>query len=140
MKQKTYYIGENYIKEFTVSNEMVEGFANYTGDKNPIHLDESYASNTIFKKRIAHGFLVGSFISAILGNDFPGKGTIYLSQTLVFRAPVYISETISVKVEITGFPHDKQIQLKTVCSNEQNKVVLEGEAVVLPPLGSILNL
>ena len=75
-------IDDEYSKNFKITIDMIEKFAMVSGDKNPIHLDEEYAQNSIFKKRIAHGLLVGSFISTIIGNYFPGKGTIYLSQSL----------------------------------------------------------
>ena len=84
-----YKIGDLYSKKFQISEDMINGFAKYTGDKNPVHLNEEFASKTIFKTRIAHGFLVGSLISSVLGNDFPGNGTIYLSQSMKFMKPVY---------------------------------------------------
>jgi len=130
--------GDCFIKTVQVTNEMILGFADNSGDKNPVHLDESYASNTIFKKRIAHGFLVGSLISAILGNDFPGEGTIYLSQLMKFKAPVFIDDKIDVQVVILSFPKGKQILLETKCINQNGVVVIDGEAIVLPPMGSIL--
>ncbi len=135
---KEFKIGDKYIKTKLVTEEMINGFAKYTGDENPAHLDAEYAAKTKFKKRIAHGFLIGSFISAVLGNDFPGEGTIYLSQSMRFLAPVFINDKITVSIEIIDFPKDKRIQLKTICSNQDDVIVIEGEATVLPPLGSVL--
>jgi 3-hydroxybutyryl-CoA dehydratase len=132
-------IGDKFKKTTVVTEEMINGFAKYTGDKNPVHIDEQFASNTIFKKRIAHGFLVGSFISAVLGNDFPGNGTIYLSQSLMFRAPVFINDKVTVKVEVLDFPKPERVLLKTTCVNQDGKVVIDGEAFIIPPKGVVLN-
>jgi len=133
-KIKEIKIGTKFSKSTQVTEEMINGFAKYTGDNNPVHLDEEFASKTMFKKRIAHGFLVGSFISAILGNDFPGNGTIYLSQSMKFRAPVFINDKITVEVEVIDCPKENRATLKTTCVNQENVVVLEGEAFVIPPL------
>jgi 3-hydroxybutyryl-CoA dehydratase len=132
-------IGDNYSKSNIITEEQINGFAKYSGDHNPVHLDAEYATNTIFKKRIAHGFLVGSFISAVLGNEFPGNGTIYLSQTMKFRAPVYIGDEISVEVEIIDFPKENRVLLSTICSNQNDIIVIEGEALIIPPENVVLN-
>jgi len=125
-------IGQAHSKNFAITSEMIIGFAKYSGDMNPVHLDDEYASKTIFKRRIAHGFLVGSFISAVLGNEFPGNGTIYLSQTMRFKAPVYIGDSIMVKIEVIDIPKPNRVHLKTTCLNQDGIVVIEGEAVVMP--------
>jgi acyl dehydratase len=97
-------------------------------------LDDEFAATTPFKKRIAHGALSGALISAVLGMTMPGPGTIYLSQTLNFKAPVYIGEEITAKLEVTAYRADKRITtLKTEVYNQDNKLVLEGEAVVIAP-------
>ena len=132
-KRNCLRLGDEFFKSILITPEMIDGFAKYSGDHNPVHLDEEFASTTIFKKRIAHGFLVGSFISAVLGNELPGNGTIYLSQTMTFYAPVYISDRITVRVEITEFTSSKRVKLKTVCLNQDNVVVLDGEALIIPP-------
>lgn len=126
-------IGTKFSKSTLVTEEMINGFAKYSGDRNPVHLDENFASQTVFKKRIAHGFLVGSFISSVLGNDFPGNGTVYLTQSLTFRAPVFINDTITVEVEIIDYPKENRAILKTTCINQDHVTVLEGEAKVIPP-------
>lgn len=126
-------IGDKYSKSTIITEEMINGFAKYTGDNNPVHLDEKFASKTMFKKRIAHGFLIGSFISAVLGNDFPGNGTIYLSQSMKFRAPVYINDEITVEMEVIDFPKPGRVSLKTTCLNQDGKVVIDGEAYIIPP-------
>lgn len=126
-------IKDKFSKNFEVSGEMIEGFAEVTGDKNPIHLDENYAKNSIFKSRIAHGFLVGSFISSLLGNDYPGNGTIYLSQSMKFLKPVFIGDSIKVEVEVTEITEKNWLILKTDCINQHEKTVITGEATVIPP-------
>ncbi|MBI4649235.1 MAG: MaoC family dehydratase [Bacteroidia bacterium] len=122
---------ESFTKKIT--SQDIFDFAEVSGDKNPIHLDEEYAKNSKFKARIAHGFHVGSFISAAIGQKLPGNGTIYLSQSLKFLAPVFINDEITAKVEVLDFPKPNRITLKTTCINQDGKIVIEGEALVIPP-------
>ena len=124
--------GDKASRTQTISDEMVRSFADLTGDTNPVHLDDTYAAGTRFGRRIAHGMIAVGLISATLANDLPGPGTVYLSQTLQFKRPVYPGETITVTVEVRNVRPDKPIvTLVTTCTNQDNKVVLEGEAVVL---------
>ncbi|MGD8403674.1 MAG: MaoC family dehydratase [Anaerolineales bacterium] len=117
-----------------ISDQDVRTFADISGDRNPVHLDDEFAEKTPFKKRIAHGALSGALISAALGMLMPGPGTIYLSQTLNFKAPVYIDDEITAKLEVTAYHPDKRIaKLKTEVYNQDNRLVLEGEAVVIAP-------
>jgi acyl dehydratase/RimJ/RimL family protein N-acetyltransferase len=128
--------GDKASRTTTVTDEMIRAFSDLTGDTNPVHLDDAYASGTRFGRRIAHGMIAAGLISATLANDLPGPGTVYLSQTLQFRAPVYPGDTITATVEVKSVRPDKPIiTLGTVCTNQDDKVVLEGEAVVLvdPP-------
>ncbi len=125
-------IGQKATRTQTISDEMVRTFASLTGDNNPVHLDDEYAATTRFGKRIAHGMLAASLISAALANDLPGPGTVYLSQTLQFKAPVYPGDTVTAIIEVKSVREDKPIAtLTTTCVNQENVVVLEGEAVVL---------
>ena len=118
----------------TVSETDIYLYAGITGDFNPAHLNETYAQTTFFKTRIAHGMLTAGFISAILGTRFPGPGTIYLKQELSFMAPVMIGDTITAKAEVVEVVAEKnRVRLKTTCTNQQGKVVLDGEALVLAP-------
>jgi len=124
--------GDKASRTQTISDEMIRSFADLTGDTNPVHLDDAYAAGTRFGRRIAHGMIAAGLISATLANDLPGTGTVYLSQTLQFKAPVYPSDTITATVEVKNVRPDKPIvTLSTVCINQDNKVVLEGEAVVM---------
>ncbi len=124
--------GDKASRTTLISDEMIRAFASLTGDTNPIHLDDAYAAGTRFGRRIAHGMIAAGLISATLANDLPGPGTIYLSQTLQFKAPVYPGDTITTTVEVKSTRPDKPIvKLVTTCKNQDEVVVLEGEAVVL---------
>ena len=124
--------GAKATRTQTITDEMVRTFATLTGDSNPVHLDDEYAATTRFGKRIAHGMLAASLISAALANDLPGPGTVYLSQTLQFKAPVYLGDTVTAIIEVKSAREDKPIAtLITTCINQDNVTVLEGEAVVL---------
>lgn len=118
----------------TVSEADVYMYAGVTGDFNPAHINESYAGNTFFKTRIAHGMLTAGFISAILGYQLPGPGTIYMKQALSFLAPVRIGDTITARAEVIEINEEKnRVRLKTTCTNQDGKQVLDGEAMVSPP-------
>jgi 3-hydroxybutyryl-CoA dehydratase len=124
--------GDKASRTQTISDEMIRAFADLTGDTNPVHLDDAYAAGTRFGRRIAHGMIAAGLISATLANDLPGPGTVYLSQTLQFKTPVYPGDTITATVEVKTVRPDKPIvALITTCTNQDNKMVLEGEAVVL---------
>ena len=118
----------------TVSESDIYLFAGISGDMNPAHINEQYAADTFFKGRIAHGIMVGSFISAVVGMKLPGPGTIYLEQQYKFLAPVRIGETITARVEVIEKNSDKNIAiLKTTCVNQNAVMVIDGRAVVSPP-------
>jgi 3-hydroxybutyryl-CoA dehydratase len=118
----------------TITEHDVYQYAGITGDFNPAHIDEEYAKNTFFKKRIAHGMLAAGLISAVLGTRLPGPGAIYLRQELKFTAPVYFGDTVTAKVEVIHLNLEKnRVTLKTTCSNQDGRMVLDGEAVISPP-------
>lgn len=126
-----FYIGQKASLEKVFTDEDVRTFAKISLDTNPVHLNDTYAENTIFKGRIVHGFLSGSLISAIIGTIMPGEGTIYLNQTMNFRKPVRIGEKIKATVAVVGIKEEKNIlTLNTYCENEQGELVIEGSAVV----------
>src|SRR6266567_6828646 len=125
------HIGMQRTLSRTITEDDILLFARVSGDHNPIHLDPAYAERSIFGKRIAHGFLIGSLISAVLGNDLPGPGTIYLGQTLKFLAPIHIGDTVTVIVKVVAIREDKRIiTLHTDCTNQHGTLVLSGEATV----------
>ena len=127
-------VGDSASRTKTITDADVQDFARASGDTNPVHLDDAYAATTRFGRRIAHGMLTGSLISAVLGNDLPGNGSIYLGQEFKFKAPVFIGDTITATVEVTAYREEKRIAtLKTTCTNQDGVVVLEGEAVVIAP-------
>lgn len=116
----------------TVTEEMVRTFADLSGDHNPVHLDESYAQTSFFKKRVVHGALLVGFISAVLGSQLPGPGAIYLSQTLEFKRPVYLGETVTAEVKaVEKLDRQKKIKFQTTMFNQSRQPVLEGWAWVL---------
>ncbi len=124
-------IGTEAILSRTITEDDILLFALVSGDHNPLHLDAEYAERSFFGKRIAHGFLIGSLISAVLGNDLPGPGSIYLSQTLRFLAPIHIGDTVTVTIKVVALREDKRIvTLHTACTNQHGTLVLSGEAIV----------
>ena len=126
-------IGDRASISQQITERDVIRFAELTGDINPIHMDKFYAEQTIFGERIAHGMLTASLISAVLGMKLPGPGNIYISQSLKFRAPVKFGDVIEAEVEvIEKMPERNRVRLRTTCRNQDDTVVLEGEAVVIP--------
>ena len=118
----------------TISESDIYLYAGITGDQNPAHINESYARETFFKTRIAHGMLCAGLISAVLGNKLPGYGTIYIRQELNFLAPVGIGDTVTAQVEVIEIMSAKnRVRLKTDCFNQDGVQIIDGEAVVSPP-------
>lgn len=117
----------------TVTDQDVVGFADLSGDQNPLHLSDLYASKTRFGQRIAHGLYTASLISAVIGTRLPGPGAVYLSQTLTFKAPVRIGDVVRVHVEVAELT-EKNRRARLVCECAVDAtVVLEGEAWVMAP-------
>ena len=130
----TYQAGDGFTFERFISSEDVRKFAETVGDLNPVHLDEGFAENSSFKKRIVHGAFLGGLISKVLGMDFPGQGTIYISQTSVFKRPVFVDTTVRVEVKVTEvLPEKRRLVLDTTIYNAEGKVCLEGSATVWRP-------
>jgi len=126
-------VGRFSERMHTVEEKDIEAFAAFSGDRNPVHLDEAYAVQTQFKGRIAHGMLSAAYISAILGMDLPGPGAIYLSQNLIFKRPVRIGDTVLARATVVSIDEDKaRATLKTECL-VNDKVVIDGEAMVMVP-------
>ena len=117
----------------TVTENDILAFADITGDRNPVHLDEDYASKTMFKGRIAHGMLTAGYISAVFGMELPGPGAIYVSQTLNFRAPVRIGDHAIAKVKVIELIAAKRRARFDCSCLVADKVVLEGEAILMVP-------
>lgn len=125
-------IGDKFSKDREVTDALVRAFADVSGDHNPIHLDEEFARNTQFGRRIAHGMLSGAFISAVLGNEFKERKIVYLSQTMRFIAPVFIGDTITTTGTVKSIREERGIVvLDTVCTNQNGETTLTGESVVM---------
>jgi 3-hydroxybutyryl-CoA dehydratase len=125
-------VGDTDSVTKTITDDDIRAFADLTGDNNPVHLDDDFAKTTRFGRRIAHGMLSAGLISAVLANKLPGVGTVYLSQSLTFVAPVFPGDTITARVTVTRVREDKPIvTLETVCTNQRDEPVIRGEAVVL---------
>ncbi len=125
-------IGQNASFAKTITETDVSMFAGISGDFNPVHINEEEARKSVFEKRIAHGMLSASLISTVLGMYLPGKGTIYLGQNLDFKKPVFIGDTITANAEVSEIikPEKGIYKLKTWCVNQNDEVVIDGEAVV----------
>ena len=125
-------IGDSFSTTREVTDELIRKFAEVSGDHNPIHLDEEFAAGTRFGRRIAHGMLSGAFISAVLGYEFKERKIVYLSQTMRFTAPAFIGDTITTTATVTNIRQDKGIvTLETICTNQDGKITLTGEAMVM---------
>jgi len=123
----------SHTKKFQITDEAIKLFAEASHDRNPIHLDKEYAKGTRFKKRVCHGMLIAGLFSAVIGNEFPGRGTIYVTQTLKFRRPVFVGDEVTIVIKVLEILEKKKIKLETVCLNIEDEVAVTGEAVVIPP-------
>ncbi|MEO1248577.1 MAG: MaoC/PaaZ C-terminal domain-containing protein, partial [Pseudomonadota bacterium] len=127
-------VGDSAELTRTLKAEDIELFAVMSGDVNPAHLDQEYAQENMFHRVIAHGMWGGALISAVLGTELPGPGTIYLKQSLEFRRPVGIGDKVTVKVSVKEKRADKKhLVLDCQCLNQDGEPVIEGEATVIAP-------
>ena len=125
-------IGDSAEITKTIDDADIQAFADVTGDHNPVHVDDAFAKTTRFGRRIAHGMLTASLISAVLANKLPGEGSVYLGQTLQFVAPVFPGDEVTARVVVKEIREDKPIvKLETTCVNQRSEVVIRGEATVL---------
>lgn len=126
-------VGMTDVFSKTVTEADIMTFAGVSGDTNPVHLDESFASGTMFKTRIAHGMLSAGFISTVFGTKLPGPGCIYIAQNLKFKAPVKIGDTVVARVTAVEKMDDKKmIKFETVCTVGDTKVI-DGDATIMVP-------
>jgi 3-hydroxybutyryl-CoA dehydratase len=127
------HVGMTATYARTVTEADIVLFCGISGDVNPVHLDQEFAKQTMFKGRIAHGMLTASFISTVLGTKLPGPGCIYMSQTLKFKAPVRAGDTVTARATVTELiPEKRRCVIKTVCTVGET-VVVEGEALLMVP-------
>lgn len=133
-KDFSFQEGDQFRWERFISAEDVKRFAEVVGDLNPIHLDAEFAETSFFKKRIVHGAFLGGLISKVLGMDFPGQGTVYLSQNSVFKRPVYVDTKVTVEVKITQVIAEKRrLVLDTNVLNDQGEPCMTGSATIWLP-------
>lgn len=126
-------VGMSALYSRTITDSDVRNFSGVSGDTNPMHLNEEYAKQTVFKGRIVHGFLTASLISTVIGTKLPGPGCIYVSQQLRFKAPVHIGDTVYAKATVIQLvPEKRRVVLQTQCL-VKDTIVLDGEAVVQVP-------
>ena len=125
-------VGDIFRFDFSYTQAQVNHFAEVTADDNPLHIDETYAASTIFKKPIIHGFLGGSVFSKVFGTMFPGAGTIYLKQSMTFLKPMYINELYTALFEIKDIHRDKhKATVSTRIMDKLDNEVVSGEAIIL---------
>ncbi|MDQ3634862.1 MAG: MaoC family dehydratase [Acidobacteriota bacterium] len=125
-------IGDTFSVSKEVTDELIKQFADVSGDYNPIHLDEDFAKDTRFGKRIGHGMLTASFISAVLGYKLNVRKLVYLGQTLKFKHPTYIGDTVTAKATVKKIREDKPIiKIDTTCENQDGTILIEGEATIM---------
>lgn len=126
-------IGMKESYEQTITDADIKNYSGLSGDKNPIHMSDEYAEKSRFKKRIAHGLYSAGFFSMLFGTKLPGEGCLYVSQTLSFRKPVYIGDTIKATIEVTSVDEKKsRVFFRTMCI-VKNKIVIDGEAEIFVP-------
>lgn len=131
-KYEEIQMGDTGSVSKTITETDVILYAGITGDNNPVHVNDVEAKNSRFGQRIAHGMLTAGFISAVLGTCLPGKGTIYMGQTLKFLRPVLIGDTVTALAEVIEKNDEKrQIKFKTTVTNQEGKLVVDGEAQVM---------
>ncbi|MEM8894272.1 MAG: MaoC family dehydratase [Bacteroidota bacterium] len=126
-------VGDQYQEDFVITQEMVNQFAELSGDKNPLHLDADYAAQTPFKQPIVHGIFSVSIISKIMGTMFPGEGSVYLDQQFQFKRPVFPGKEYYAKIELISVEEGKHkgVFMTQVFSKDRNKIAVDGQATVM---------
>jgi 3-hydroxybutyryl-CoA dehydratase len=129
---ETLKVGDKDSISKVIDDAVVRKFADVSNDNNPLHLDEDFAKTTTFGRRIAHGMISAGLISAVLGTQLPGMGTVYMSQSLKFRRPVFLGDTLTAWAEVQEkIDAKKRVVLKTWVENQKGETVVEGEALTL---------
>jgi 3-hydroxybutyryl-CoA dehydratase len=129
-----FFVGQTASFSRTITESDIVTFAELSGDYNPVHIDQEFAANSRFGERIAHGLLTSSFLSGLLGMELPGQGSVYLEQSLKFKKPVFIGDTVTASAEILEIDQERRIiRLETICRKQDNTVVLTGEAKLMMP-------
>jgi len=131
--RETLKVGDRGQFSKTISQQDVFSFADVSGDHNPLHIDEAYASKTIFKHRIVHGILTAGIISTVLGGEIPGIGTIFVELHIKFLKPVFVGDTVTATATVTEIVNPKRVRLLVACLNGKGEDVAIGNALVIPP-------
>ena len=132
MKFADLNLGQSVERTREMTEALVNRYAELTGDFSPVHVDEVVARTTRFGTRIAHGMLSAGFLSAVIGMELPGPGTIWVAQTLKFKQPVKLGDTVTWRVEVVElFPEKKRATLRTVARNQRGEIVIEGEGTIM---------
>ncbi|PIJ63667.1 enoyl-CoA hydratase [Mesotoga sp. HF07.pep.5.2.highcov] len=132
MKFEDFFVGQSFSTRRRITAEMVDSFANLTGDRNPVHTDEEFARKSRFGRRIAHGMLSVGIISAILGNEFPGPGSIYMKQEVRFLKPIFLEEEVLITIEILEIKVEKKrLSVRTTVEKNNGEMAVDGEALLL---------
>lgn len=126
-------VGMSVSYSQTITDADVKAFAGISGDHNPVHVDEEYAASSRFKKRIAHGFISASFFSALFGTKLPGPGCVYAAQSMVFKRPVYLGDTVTATAEVIAVDLKKRRVFFSTTCKVKNKSVITGEAELYVP-------
>jgi 3-hydroxybutyryl-CoA dehydratase len=126
-------VGQRAVQEFPVDDRTIELFGDASTDRNPLHFDDAFGRETPFGGRIAHGMISAAFISAVIGNTLPGHGSIYLSQTLKFRAPVRPGDVVRVEVEVLDYDEGRRGTRLSTRAFVGDTLVVDGEAKVIAP-------
>jgi 3-hydroxybutyryl-CoA dehydratase len=129
----TIEIGDTGTFTRTISEQDVFAFADASGDRNPLHIDEEYARRSIFGRRVAHGILTAGIISTVLGNELPGVGTVFVELHIRFLKPVDIGSTVTATATVIEIINPRRVRLLVACVNERGEDVAIGNAVVIPP-------
>ncbi len=136
-KSEDFKVGQSVSSAELIDDKMVRGYANLTGDHNPIHVDDAFAKRTKFGQRIAHGGILFGLASKVLGEKMPGLGTIYMSQLVNFHAPVFINDTVTCVATITALLPKHVAKISTVVTKRDGTVVMDGVSTVKLP-GSLM--
>jgi acyl dehydratase len=136
-KTEDFKVGQSVTYSQVIDDKLVRGYADLTGDHNPIHVDDAFAKRTKFHQRIAHGGILFGLVSMVLGDKMPGIGTIYMSQLVNFHAPVFINDKVTVVVTITALLPKHVAKLSTIVTKQDGTVVMDGVSTIKLP-GSLM--
>jgi 3-hydroxybutyryl-CoA dehydratase len=129
----TFTVGQTFVYEQVIDDKLVRAFAELSGDRNPIHLDDAVAKQSKFGQRIAHGAILFAIVSKTLGMDMPGVGTVYLGQTCSFKLPVFIGDTVKLEAKIVELLPKSIARISTIITKQTGEVVMDGFAEVKLP-------